>query len=103
MAPLFRAGAVRLAGEWHLRRRAGPRSSERSGRARGESGMRCIHFWFDFASTYSYVAAMRVEELCSDAGVALAWQPFLLGPIFKLQGWDDSPFNLNERRGAYMW
>lgn len=65
--------------------------------------MRRLEFWFDFASTYSYVAAMRIEQLCRDAGVALTWVPFLLGPIFQLQGWDDSPFNLNERRGAYMW
>ena len=65
--------------------------------------MRRIDFWFDFASTYSYIAAMRIEELCRDAGVTLTRMPFLLGPIFQLQGWNDSPFNLNERRGAYMW
>jgi 2-hydroxychromene-2-carboxylate isomerase len=62
-----------------------------------------LEFWFDFASTYSYVAAMRIQALCENGGVALAWKPFLLGPIFALQGWDDSPFNLIERRGAYMW
>ncbi len=62
-----------------------------------------LEFWFDFASPYSYVAAMRIEELCQIAEVRLIWRPFLLGPIFQLQGWDDSPFNLNERRGAYMW
>jgi 2-hydroxychromene-2-carboxylate isomerase len=62
-----------------------------------------LEFWFDFASTYSYVAALRIEPLCHDAGVRLDWKPFLLGPIFALQGWTDSPFNLNSRRGAYMW
>jgi 2-hydroxychromene-2-carboxylate isomerase len=62
-----------------------------------------LEFWFDFASTYSYVAAMRIEGLCREAGVRLAWMPFLLGPIFALQGWNDSPFNINERRGTYMW
>ena len=62
-----------------------------------------LEFWFDFASTYSYVAAMRIESLCRDAGVRLVWKPFLLGPIFALQGWNDSHFNLNPRRGAYMW
>jgi len=65
--------------------------------------MRRLEFWFDFASTYSYIAAMRIEDMCRDAGVALTWMPFLLGPVFQLQGWNDSPFNLNERRGAYMW
>lgn len=62
-----------------------------------------LEFWFEFASTYSYVAAMRIEDLCKRAGVELVWKPFLLGPIFALQGWNDSHFNLNPRRGAYMW
>jgi 2-hydroxychromene-2-carboxylate isomerase len=62
-----------------------------------------LEFWFELASTYSYVAAMRIEDLCRDAGVRLVWKPFLLGPIFALQGWDTSPFNVNPRRGAYMW
>ncbi len=60
-------------------------------------------FGFDFASTYSYVAAMRIEAMCAAAGVALTWRPFLLGPIFALQGWHDSHYNLNQRRGRYMW
>ncbi len=62
-----------------------------------------LEFWFEFASTYSYIAAMRIEAMCKDAGVALVWRPFMLGPIFKLQGWENSPFNLNPLRGAYMW
>ena len=62
-----------------------------------------LEFWFDFASTYSYLAAMRIEPLAREAGVPLVWKPFALGPIFALQGWNDSHFNLNARRGAYMW
>ncbi|MGP6157081.1 MAG: 2-hydroxychromene-2-carboxylate isomerase [Vulcanimicrobiaceae bacterium] len=62
-----------------------------------------LEFWFDFASTYSYVAAMRIESLCGEAGVELAWRPFSLGPIFARQGWNDSHFNLNPLRGNYMW
>ncbi len=62
-----------------------------------------LEFWFDFASTYSYVAASRIERLCKDAGVELIWKPFTLGPIFAMQGWNDSHFNLNRRRGDYMW
>jgi len=62
-----------------------------------------LEFWFEFASTYSYVAAMRIEPMCAAAGIEVAWKPFLLGPIFALQGWNDSHFNLNPRRGAYMW
>lgn len=62
-----------------------------------------LEFWFEFASTYSYIAAMQVEERCRSAGVRLVWKPFLLGPIFGLQGWNTSHFNLNPRRGEYMW
>ncbi len=43
---------------------------------------RSLDFWFDFASTYSYPAAMRVRALANEAGVALNFRPFLLGPIF---------------------
>lgn len=60
-------------------------------------------FWFEFASTYSYFAAARIERLATAASVALRWQPFLLGPLFAAQGWNDSPFNLYPAKGRYMW
>ena len=62
-----------------------------------------LEFWFEFASTYSYPAAARVERLASAAGVPLVWKPFLLGPIFREQGWNDSPFNIYPAKGRYMW
>ena len=62
-----------------------------------------LDFWFEFASTYSYPAAMRIGALAQHAGVAVRWRPFLLGPIFKGQGWDNSPFNLYPAKGRYMW
>ena len=62
-----------------------------------------LEFWFEFASSYSYPAALRVEALCTAAGVPLRWRPFLLGPIFVAQGWNDSPFNIYPVKGAYMW
>ena len=65
--------------------------------------MAVLEFWFEFASTYSYPAAMRVERLAQDAGVTLRWRPFLLGPIFGSQGWNDSPFNIYPVKGKYMW
>ena len=34
-----------------------------------------IEFWYEFGSTYSYPAAMRVERLAQAAGVAVAWRP----------------------------
>jgi 2-hydroxychromene-2-carboxylate isomerase len=60
-------------------------------------------FWYEFASTYSYPAAMRVSKLAAARGVAIDWRPFLLGPIFAAQGWRDSPFNLYPAKGRYMW
>jgi 2-hydroxychromene-2-carboxylate isomerase len=62
-----------------------------------------LDFWFDFASTYSYPAAMRIAPLAVTAGVTVRFRPFLLGPIFKAQGWDTSPFNLYPAKGRYMW
>jgi 2-hydroxychromene-2-carboxylate isomerase len=62
-----------------------------------------LDFWYEFASTYSYLAVMRIEALAREKGVGVAWRPFLLGPIFKAQGWETSPFNLFPAKGAYMW
>lgn len=62
-----------------------------------------LDFWYDFASTYSYLAAMRIEPLAEAAGVDLRWRPFLLGPIFASHGWTSSPFNLYPSKGRYMW
>jgi 2-hydroxychromene-2-carboxylate isomerase len=62
-----------------------------------------IEFWYEFASTYSYPAAMRIETLAADTGVDVRWRPFLLGPIFQTLGWNDSPFNIFAAKGRYMW
>ena len=62
-----------------------------------------IDFWYEFASTYSYLSAMRIEALAEAAGVDIRWRPFLLGPIFAAQGWNSSPFNLYPAKGRYMW
>jgi len=62
-----------------------------------------LQLWFELASTYSHVAVQRVESVAGNAGVAIEWRPFLLGPIFQKQGWNDSPFNLYPVKGAYMW
>ncbi|MBI1187349.1 MAG: 2-hydroxychromene-2-carboxylate isomerase [Alphaproteobacteria bacterium] len=62
-----------------------------------------LDFWYEFASTYSYPAAMRIEALAEKDNVEIYWRPFLLGPIFADQGWTDSPFNLYPAKGRYMW
>ncbi|HEX2728731.1 MAG TPA: 2-hydroxychromene-2-carboxylate isomerase [Rubrobacteraceae bacterium] len=59
-----------------------------------------LEFWFDFGSTYSYLSTFQIEG-ASD--VQISWRPFLLGPIFNEQGWNDSPFNIYPAKGRYMW
>ncbi|MCG6859174.1 MAG: 2-hydroxychromene-2-carboxylate isomerase [Salaquimonas sp.] len=68
-----------------------------------KSAKPAIIFWFDPASTYSYLSAMRVDEVAAASGVTVDWRPFLLGPVFKAQGMDTSPFNLFPLKGRYMW
>ncbi|WP_238913089.1 2-hydroxychromene-2-carboxylate isomerase [Achromobacter insolitus] len=61
-----------------------------------------IEMWFDFASPYSYLAIERIDALARQARVRVELRPFLLGPIFQAQGWNDSPFRLFPGKGAYM-
>lgn len=61
-----------------------------------------LTFWYEFASTYSYLSVMRIEQAAAAAGVDVVWRPFLLGPIFKSQGWTTSPFNIYPAKGRYM-
>jgi 2-hydroxychromene-2-carboxylate isomerase len=69
----------------------------------GEAAPAELEFWFDFGSNYSYLSVMRIEQLARQAGVAVLWRPFVLGPIFKAMGWDNSPFVLQKAKGEYMW
>ncbi len=62
-----------------------------------------FEFWYEFGSTYSYLTVSRIGDLAHAAGVTVSWRPFLLGPIFEKQGWDDSPFNVYPAKGRYMW
>jgi 2-hydroxychromene-2-carboxylate isomerase len=62
-----------------------------------------IEFWFEFASNYSYLSVMRIEAEAQRHGVRVAWKPFLLGPIFRALGMENSPFVLQKEKGAYVW
>nr|WP_210345555.1 DsbA family protein [Bradyrhizobium sp. CCBAU 53421] len=61
-----------------------------------------IEFWFDFGSNYSYLSVMRIEDQARQLGVRIAWKPFLLGPIFRALGMENSPFVLQQEKGAYV-
>lgn len=62
-----------------------------------------VEFWFEFASNYSYLSVMRIEDAAAKRGVKVVWQPFLLGPIFQSFGWNNSPFVLQKEKGEYVW
>lgn len=62
-----------------------------------------LEFWFDFGSNYAYLSAMRIEQAAVQAGVRISWKPFLLGPIFRSLGWENSPFVLQKAKGDYVW
>jgi 2-hydroxychromene-2-carboxylate isomerase len=62
-----------------------------------------IEFWFDFGSNYSYLSVMRIEALALARDVRIHWRPFLLGPVFRDLGFNNSPFVLQKEKGAYVW
>ncbi len=62
-----------------------------------------IEFWFEFGSNYSYLSVMRIEDAARRHGIRVVWKPFLLGPIFRALGMENSPFVLQKAKGAYVW
>jgi 2-hydroxychromene-2-carboxylate isomerase len=62
-----------------------------------------LDFWYDFASPYSYPAAMRVADDAAGLGVDVRWRPFVLGPIFAGKGLTTSPMVADPVKGAYAW
>ena len=62
-----------------------------------------LDFWYDYGSTYSYPAVMRIEDEARARGVEVAWKSLLLGPIFAKHGLNTSPYAANPVKGAYMW
>lgn len=62
-----------------------------------------IRFFYDFASSYSYLAAMRIDAVAAEEGVSVEWMPFLLGPIFADAGFSGTPNLSSEAKGSFMW
>jgi 2-hydroxychromene-2-carboxylate isomerase len=61
-----------------------------------------ITFWFDFASTYSYVGVERMRA-AGAVPPAVTWRPFLLGPVFQALGVASTPNVATPAKAAYMW
>ena len=45
-----------------------------------------IEFFWDPASTYSYLAATQIEAFAKANGATVVWKPFLLGKAFEATG-----------------
>jgi len=45
-----------------------------------------IEFFFDIASTYSYLASTQIDALGARVGVPVRWRPMLLGGVTKATG-----------------
>ena len=62
-----------------------------------------IRFFYDHASSYSYLSAMRIDEAVASSGIGVEWVPFLLGPIFADAGLGGTPNMSSEAKGSFMW
>jgi 2-hydroxychromene-2-carboxylate isomerase len=59
-----------------------------------------LEFFFDYASTYSYLACNQVEAVAQRTGAELRWRPFLLGAVFKATG-NHTPLQIPQK-GVYI-
>lgn len=60
-----------------------------------------IDFYFDFSSSYSYLALPGVTELAEQDGVIVRWKPIALGVIFKAM--NHAPPAADSAKGKYVW
>ena len=61
-----------------------------------------VDFFFNFGSTYSYLAIMRLEAEATKAGVEVRWRPFNVRKLFVEQ--TNIPFPKEKAaKVAYMW
>jgi 2-hydroxychromene-2-carboxylate isomerase len=60
-----------------------------------------MDFFLSLASTYTYLAVNRAEQLATRAGVVLRWRPFSVRTIMVEQ--DNRPFAGKPVKLAYMW
>lgn len=53
-------------------------------------------------SVLCFFTLHRIETVLKGTGIQISWRPFLLGAIFKEQGWATSPFVLQKAKGDYV-
>jgi 2-hydroxychromene-2-carboxylate isomerase len=59
-----------------------------------------VDFYFDFSSSYSYIALPGLERLSQQQDVDFIWKPFLLGVIFKAA--NHAPPDVSTAKGSYI-
>jgi len=65
--------------------------------------MKRMTFWFEYASTYTYLTVSRIDALAQAQGVVVDWRPFLLGAMLKDRGMVEGPFTGQPSKLRYMW
>lgn len=60
-----------------------------------------IDFYFDFSSSYSYVALPALDRLADEHGLEVNWKPFALGIIFKAM--NHAPPAADSVKGRYVY
>jgi len=59
-----------------------------------------VDFYFDFSSSYTYVALPKLDQLSQTSGVDVTWKPILLGVIFKAS--NHAPPDFGSVKGRYV-
>lgn len=60
-----------------------------------------IEFYFDFSSSYSYIALGNIQRLVRETGCSIVWKPIALGAIFKMR--NHGPPSPDDPKRAYIW
>ena len=60
-----------------------------------------VDFYFDFSSSYSYIAVHKLLELAARHDLEVNWKPIALGAIFK--NLNHAPPGSDSVKGQYVW
>jgi 2-hydroxychromene-2-carboxylate isomerase len=61
-----------------------------------------IQFWYDLASSYSYLSPTRVDALAAKRGLGGRMEAISARADLCAQGWQTSPFSLYPAKGRHM-
>lgn len=64
--------------------------------------MSSIQFYFEFASPYSYIASLEIEELAGAAGHEVEWQPIELDAVWTAHGVLESYTAIRRLKRTYI-